>query len=121
MKAESPFYNLGQLFPAAHVAEVHTGIDLSPHPVGGVMARNWKEILLGRKFAPAPTTTRPDQPSNWEVIAGQHRRTGRNLSDWLAVMRGRPRAAVLVCPEGTLCLKEARRAPMATTSGERLV
>lgn len=64
------------------------------------MARNWKEILLGRKSAPPPTTTRPDQPTNWEILAGQQRRTGKSLSDLIAVMRGRPRASVLVCREG---------------------
>lgn len=64
------------------------------------MSRNWKEILLGKKSAPRPTTTRPEQPTNWEIISGQRRRTGRSLSELLAVLGGRQRAAVLVCQEG---------------------
>lgn len=60
----------------------------------------WKDRLLGKTSPSAPVTTRPERRSQWEVIAGEKRRTGASTKSLFDVLRGRAPAAHIVCPQG---------------------
>jgi hypothetical protein len=56
--------------------------------------------MFGRQIPPAPTTSQPEQRTNWEILAARQRGVGRSIGGLLDGLRGRSGPAVITCAQG---------------------